>query len=563
MKRLLVLLIVVGSMTAPGPGIAQSLGFFYPISCIDDGDLIIPFTMYEEAVVRLVIGDSSTDLPVRTLVDGVLAAGQHEVVFDGRDESGEPLIPGSYTALLDGPDGLSSRQFVVRCGEGLFLGPGLVIDGRTVLRPIMMSIDGGAVADLGIYDATGTTRVSDLWQGTVGEATGLSWNGNGSNGPLPAGDYIMRMDSDVLDVDVPFSFDPYPPLELTLTMVGADGIPVVAGSSPNTSAQVTGPLQQMTATFDRPLTPAEIGILTDPNFALDGFLAGRARPINPTVWPDSTGITWPSFTNSCDWRDIAGSGRLETLNMCIGDEVAFVLGYDHEGITWRDGTCTPRGETDPTDWQTGPGPFRSTVAGFMDPPCGNPLLAGEVAEFRFYIPTHGAVKIRIVDSSGYFIRTLTYDNYDSGYHTLIWDRTRFDGMEVPPGLYHVMWDGLGVDQNRVVASGDILVSDLPAAAPDGELQVARPALLGNHPNPFNPATTIAFALPAPGDARVTVVGLDGRVVARLADGPFAAGRHEVVWNGRDAGGRPVASGAYLCRLEAGGTTSTRRLMLLK
>jgi flagellar hook assembly protein FlgD len=84
-----------------------------------------------------------------------------------------------------------------------------------------------------------------------------------------------------------------------------------------------------------------------------------------------------------------------------------------------------------------------------------------------------------------------------------------------------------------------------------------------HPNPFNPATTVAFELATPGRASLTVYALDGRRVARLVDGDLAAGAHRAVWRGRDDAGRPVASGTYLVQLRAPDRTESQRLTLVK
>lgn len=72
----------------------------------------------------------------------------------------------------------------------------------------------------------------------------------------------------------------------------------------------------------------------------------------------------------------------------------------------------------------------------------------------------------------------------------------------------------------------------------------------NHPNPFNPRTTLAFDLPADAaQVRLRLYDVHGRVVATLVDAPLAAGRHTVTWTGADDGGRPVASGVYVSVLE--------------
>jgi hypothetical protein len=98
----------------------------------------------------------------------------------------------------------------------------------------------------------------------------------------------------------------------------------------------------------------------------------------------------------------------------------------------------------------------------------------------------------------------------------------------------------------------LLVSVDPAPAP----RVF--TLEANWPNPFNPATTLAFSLQHAGPARLTVHSLLGETVATLVDGPVAAGRHEIAF---DASG--LASGVYLYTLEAGGRRESRKLVVLK
>ncbi len=89
------------------------------------------------------------------------------------------------------------------------------------------------------------------------------------------------------------------------------------------------------------------------------------------------------------------------------------------------------------------------------------------------------------------------------------------------------------------------------------------ALSQNYPNPFNPETTIEFQLPVRSSARLVVTNLLGQTVAVLVDGKLPAGVHRVVWNGLDSQGRPVPSGVYLYRLEAGTFTSVRKAVLMR
>ncbi|MBK7047556.1 MAG: hypothetical protein IPH48_13830 [bacterium] len=62
------------------------------------------------------------------------------------------------------------------------------------------------------------------------------------------------------------------------------------------------------------------------------------------------------------------------------------------------------------------------------------------------------------------------------------------------------------------------------------------------PNPFNPATRIAFDLAHSGPVRLEVFDVRGRLVRRLVSSALEAGRHEVLWDGRDDQGVGAASG---------------------
>ena len=97
-----------------------------------------------------------------------------------------------------------------------------------------------------------------------------------------------------------------------------------------------------------------------------------------------------------------------------------------------------------------------------------------------------------------------------------------------------------------------------------------PGALGLHlmaarPNPFNPRTTISFAVESAGHLALDVWDASGRRVRRLVDAAFPAGEHRVVWDGLDDHGRAVASGSYYYALSVRGqvVTAARTAVLLK
>ena len=96
-----------------------------------------------------------------------------------------------------------------------------------------------------------------------------------------------------------------------------------------------------------------------------------------------------------------------------------------------------------------------------------------------------------------------------------------------------------------------------AGTPDDQLP-HRYSLGQNFPNPFNPATTINFDLPAAGEVRIAVYDLLGREIAVLVQEKKPAGSHSVRFDG--AG---FASGVYFYRLDAGNFSRVRRMVLLQ
>jgi len=80
----------------------------------------------------------------------------------------------------------------------------------------------------------------------------------------------------------------------------------------------------------------------------------------------------------------------------------------------------------------------------------------------------------------------------------------------------------------------------------------------NYPNPFNPLTTISFSLSSSAEVTLRIYSLLGEEVATLASGEMNAGTYSIQW---DATGQP--SGMYFYRLQAGGFTETRKLVLLR
>lgn len=85
----------------------------------------------------------------------------------------------------------------------------------------------------------------------------------------------------------------------------------------------------------------------------------------------------------------------------------------------------------------------------------------------------------------------------------------------------------------------------------------------NTPNPFNPATRIAFELPSDSMVRLEIFTVRGQRVRTLVNVTMTAGPHHVDWQGQDDRGKQLASGVYFVELRADGLEARHKLTLLK
>jgi hypothetical protein len=105
-----------------------------------------------------------------------------------------------------------------------------------------------------------------------------------------------------------------------------------------------------------------------------------------------------------------------------------------------------------------------------------------------------------------------------------------------------------------------------------QLSVTSYQLEQNYPNPFsppergfagNPSTTINFALPEAAEVNLKIYDVAGQLVQTLVAGVVQAGRHQMVWDGTNQHGVPVASGVYFYQLRAGEFKQVRKMSLLR
>jgi hypothetical protein len=76
------------------------------------------------------------------------------------------------------------------------------------------------------------------------------------------------------------------------------------------------------------------------------------------------------------------------------------------------------------------------------------------------------------------------------------------------------------------------------------------ALLGNYPNPFNPLTSIRYALPYNSKVKITIYDILSKRIKHLTWDYQPPGYHNAIWDGKNEDGSQVSSGIYIYRIRA-------------
>jgi hypothetical protein len=87
--------------------------------------------------------------------------------------------------------------------------------------------------------------------------------------------------------------------------------------------------------------------------------------------------------------------------------------------------------------------------------------------------------------------------------------------------------------------------------------------LNSYPNPFNPVTTLQYALPEDALVNIAIYDMMGRHVKTLINRSQTAGYMSVQWNATNDNNEPVPAGVYLYTIQAGEFRKTKKMVLLK
>ncbi|MBC8376104.1 MAG: S8 family serine peptidase [FCB group bacterium] len=150
-----------------------------------------------------------------------------------------------------------------------------------------------------------------------------------------------------------------------------------------------------------------------------------------------------------------------------------------------------------------------------------------------------------------------------------WNRHEIDLTEYCGGEYEKLWfrfhftsDGQNEMLGYFIDHIEFLIPE--AVAIDDELSIPTEfTMTQNFPNPFNPSTTIRFALPEVASARLQIFDIQGKLVQTISSPDLSAGWHQTMWDGKDNDGQLVSAGVYMAKLNAGVHTQSIKMLLLK
>ncbi|OGJ89649.1 MAG: hypothetical protein A2268_08670 [Candidatus Raymondbacteria bacterium RifOxyA12_full_50_37] len=109
-----------------------------------------------------------------------------------------------------------------------------------------------------------------------------------------------------------------------------------------------------------------------------------------------------------------------------------------------------------------------------------------------------------------------------------------------------------------IDSGNIAIENPPWNALPAMFLLSDPT-----PNPFNPTATLNYAVPTQAPVFLTIFNVRGEIVFRLVGRMHEPGYYQAIWDGKDALGRGVQSGLYVCRMEAGSVVQQRKMIMVK
>jgi hypothetical protein len=145
-------------------------------------------------------------------------------------------------------------------------------------------------------------------------------------------------------------------------------------------------------------------------------------------------------------------------------------------------------------------------------------------------------------------------------HFGLGDAAQIDSLIIkwPSGIIQKV-ESLNINDFHYIAEDTTLVS----VGFEPEPYPSEYELFQNYPNPFNPTTIISFTLSNHEKVQIKIFNELGQEIRELAREEFSAGKHNLIWDGKNKFGEIVSSGTYFARITLAGKAKTIKLSLIK
>jgi hypothetical protein len=146
------------------------------------------------------------------------------------------------------------------------------------------------------------------------------------------------------------------------------------------------------------------------------------------------------------------------------------------------------------------------------------------------------------------------------------DAGDYYGLEADLNEYFIMVAARNDDDKGTNAGAVYVYGEMPTTVPfdiSKAAEVTAFQILPAFPNPFNPETTIRYAIPRAVEVTIAIFNSLGQRVRSLENGFREPGFYSVRWDGRDESGNVLTSGIYICQIQAGEYRRSTKLAIVK
>ena len=206
---------------------------------------------------------------------------------------------------------------------------------------------------------------------------------------------------------------------------------------------------------------------------------------------------------------------------------------------------------------------------------GNEVLSSEEIEFELYLPAPENLTATYTEPNLVLQWETPQERALTGYRIYQDDEfleeiglTSYYIITNPePGTYAFHMTAIYDESYESIPSDTIEITVDNTSTGNDLNQLNKSHLIGNYPNPFNPATMISFSISSQDEKKLTklsIYNIKGQLVKNLVRSQIRAGNHNIRWNGRNNSGQKVSSGVYYYLLQIGGKrVGMKKLIMIK